>query len=384
VGVGSAVEIRGLLAARVRARALDLEAGVATRAYAIADPHAVGDPSYPQRLHAALRAGTEYALAGLESGERLAPELPEAILAQARLDARVRVPLDTVLRRHFAAGALFDDLLAEEAERAEVPAEALRRLRREGSARFDRLLAAVGAEYGREAAARPRGSAERRRERVKRLLAGELVVDEVELNYDLDGWHLAVMAQGEGGEAVLRELARRTERRLLAVQREEEPTWAGWLGGGRPLASAAAMRSLAEFDRGSVAIALGEPAAGLTGWRFSHLQAKAALPLATGGRGAVRFAEVALAAALRRDELLATSLRRLYIEPLEASRDGGAAARETLAAWFRCERNITATAAALGVDRRTVRNRLRAVEAALGRPLPEVALDLELALRLDP
>jgi len=88
--------------------------------------------------------------------------------------------------------------------------------------------------------------------------------------------------------------------------------------------------------------------------------------------------------ALRRDELISTSLRRLYLDPLEAGRDGGETTRETLRAWFRCERNISSTAAALGVDRRTVRNRLRVVEAQVGRPLAEVALDLELALRLDP
>jgi hypothetical protein len=381
----------------MRERAPDLTAAVVTRAFAIADPGVVADPTYPQRLRAALAAGTEFALAGLEAGERSAPRPPEAILAQARLDARLKVPLDTVLRRHFAADALFGDLLAEEVERcmssphqgvvnsgSAVPAALVRRIRREGSARFDRLLDAVGDEYARAAQIRPLGSAERRRECVKRLLAGELVVADVGLNYDLDGLHLGVMAEGEGADAALRELARRCDRRLLAVQREEEPIWAGWLGGVRPVSSAEAAGRLSEFDHAGVVVALGEPAGGLTGWRFSHLQAKAALPIAAREGGVVRFADVTLVAALRRDELISTSLRRLYLDPLEAGRDGGEATRETLRAWFRCERNISSTAAALGVDRRTVRNRLRVVEAQVGRPLAEVALDLELALRLDP
>jgi DNA-binding PucR family transcriptional regulator len=192
------------------------------------------------------------------------------------------------------------------------------------------------------------------------------------------------MAEGEGADAALRELARRCDRRLLAVQREEEPIWAAWLGGARPVPAAVAARHLGEIDHAGVVLALGEPASGLTGWRFSHLQAKAALPIAAREGGVVRFAEVTLVAALRRDELIATSLRRLYLDPLEAGRDGGTATRETLRAWFRCERNISSTAAALGVDRRTVRNRLRTVEDQVGRPLAEVALDLELALRLDP
>jgi hypothetical protein len=368
----------------MRERAPELEAGVATRAGAIADPAATGDPTYPQRLRASLAAAVEYALTGLEAGERRAPGLPEPVLAQARLDARLKVPLDTVLRRHFAADALFGDLLAAEVERAGVPAELTRRLRREGSTRFDRLLDAVGEQYGREAQIRPLGSAERRRACVKRLLAGELVVADVDLNYDLDECHLGVMAEGEGADAALRALAQRCDRRLLAVQREEEPIWAAWLGGARPVASAEAARRLAEIDHAGIVIALGEPASGLTGWRFTHLQAKAALPIAAREGGVVRFADVTLVAALRRDELIATSLRRLYLDPLGAGRDGGAASRETLRAWFRCERNISSTAATLGVDRRTVRNRLRAVEAQVGRPLGEVALDLELALRLDP
>ena len=150
------------------------------------------------------------------------------------------------------------------------------------------------------------------------------------------------------------------------------------------MSSAEAAARLGEFDHAGVVVALGEPAGGLTGWRFSHLQAKAALPIAAREGGVVRFADVTLVAALRRDELISTSLRRLYLDPLEAGRDGGETTRETLRAWFRCERNISSTAAALGVDRRTVRNRLRVVEAQVGRPLAEVALDLELALRLDP
>jgi DNA-binding PucR family transcriptional regulator len=376
-------EIRDVLAKRMRERAPDLEDGVLTRAHAIAGPRAVGDPTYGQRLDAALRAGTEYALVGLEARAGRAPQLPEAILAQARLDARLKIPLDTVLRRHFAVNALFGDLLAEELERAAVPADLARRFRREGASRFDHLLDAVGDEYAREAQIRPLGSAERRRECVKRLLAGELVVADIHLNYDLDKCHLGLMAEGEGADAVLRELAQRTDRRLLAVQREEEPIWAGWLGGARPVASTEVARRLDEIDHAGVVLALGEPANGLTGWRFSHLQAKAALPIAAREGGVVRFAEVTLVAALRRDELIATSLRRLYLDPLEAGRDGGVASRETLRAWFRCERNITSTAAALGVDRRTVRNRLRAVEGQVGRPLTEIALDLELALRLD-
>ena len=63
-------------------------------------------------------------------------------------------------------------------------------------------------------------------------------------------------------------------------------------------------------------------------------------------------------------------------------RDGGKDARDTLRAYFAAERNVSSTAAALGVDRRTVRNRIRAIEDLVGRPLNLIAADLEIALRV--
>jgi DNA-binding PucR family transcriptional regulator len=178
--------------------------------------------------------------------------------------------------------------------------------------------------------------------------------------------------------------AKALDRRLLAVQREEEPIVAAWLGGRRPLAAGEAAATLAALAPERVFVAVGEPAEGLGGWRFSHHQAKAALAIAERRRQPVlRYAEVAVLASIARDDLLATSLRRLYLEPLERTRDGGKVARQTLRAYFEAERNISSTAAALGVDRRTVRNRLRSIEDLLGRPLTGSLADLEVALRLD-
>lgn len=66
-----------------------------------------------------------------------------------------------------AIDVTFGDLLAEEMECVEVPLDPARRFRRN-----------------------------------------------VDLNYDLDECHLGVMAEGEGADAVLRELAQRCDRRL--------------------------------------------------------------------------------------------------------------------------------------------------------------------------
>jgi hypothetical protein len=371
------------LASRLRERQPEIQAAIATRVYAISDPHDVADPAYLQGLDGALAAAVEHRLTVLEVGERQAPAVPPVLLAQARLDARDGVSLDTVLRRYFAGNSLFGDFLVEEAERAEVPSSALRRLLGAQATLGDRLLAAVSTEHAREVKNRPSNSAERRRECVKSLLAGELV-DHSELGYDLDAHHLALIARGEGAPEAMRLLARRLDRRLLAVCREEESIWACWLGGRSPLEAERALRALDEISLDRAFVTVGEPGEGLSGWRFSHRQAKAALPIAERrGQPVLRYADVALLASILRDDLAATSLRRLYLEPLERARDGGKVARETLRAYFAAERNISSTAAVLGVDRRTVTNRIRAIEGLYGRPLKDVATELETALRLD-
>jgi hypothetical protein len=371
------------LVSHLRGRLPELEATIATRIYAISDPHEVADPSYLHSLNGALTVALDHALVVIELGERRVPGVPPALLAEARLAARAGVALDTVLRRYFAGNALFADFLVEEAERAEVSSSVLRRLLRRQASLFDRLVEAVSEEHVRETKSRPGSAAERRRECVKSLLSGEQV-DHSELGYDLDAHHLALMAKGEGSPEAMRVLASKLDRRLLSVCREEEPVWACWLGGGHPLDAGQALRALGEISPDRVFVTVGEPGQGLAGWRLSHRQAKAALPIAERrGQAVVRYSDVALLASILRDDLVTTSLHQLYLEPLEGARDGGKVGRETLRAYFAAERNISSTAAVLGVDRRTVTNRIRAVEDLFGRPLKDFATDLDTALRLD-
>lgn len=80
--------------------------------------------------------------------------------------------------------------------------------------------------------------------------------------------------------------------------------------------------------------------------------------------------------------MLATSLQNLYLEPLAEERDGGEVARETLRAYFAAQRNVSSAAAALGVNRHTVSNRLRAIEVRLGRSLTASGTEIEAALCL--
>ncbi|HEU4904734.1 MAG TPA: helix-turn-helix domain-containing protein, partial [Solirubrobacterales bacterium] len=168
----------------------------------------------------------------------------------------------------------------------------------------------------------------------------------------------------------------------LAVRREKRQVWA-WLGGRRALDSTGLCSRLDPLLPPGSSLAVGEPGEGLDGWRCTHRQAAAALPVGRRrGDRVVRYADVALLTAVLRDDLLATSLRRSYLEPLAGGRAGGEALLQTLRAYFAAGRNSASAAAALGITRQTVGNRLRAVEQRLGLPLDACCSDLEIALEL--
>jgi DNA-binding PucR family transcriptional regulator len=92
---------------------------------------------------------------------------------------------------------------------------------------------------------------------------------------------------------------------------------------------------------------------------------------------------VGLLALALRDEALSRSLVDIYLTPLDSSRKGSPALRNTLRAYFAAERNISSAAARLGVARQTVESHMNMVEARLGRLLPTCLAELEMALSLE-
>lgn len=380
---GSIEQARVELAERLRERRGEIEEALLTRTYAIADPTEAADPEYAQGLKAAVAAALDYGLATVEQGEERAPQVPVLLLAQARLAARNGVALDTVLRRYFAGYTLLGDFIVQEASNAHLKEPWLKLLLRDQAALFDRFIAAITEEHAREGEAGLPSSEERRAERVRRLLDGELV-DTTDLGYELGGHHIGLVAQGPGAEEAIRELAAPLDRRLLLVRADEATTWA-WLGSRDPIDPADDLvRATPSLDPSPLAISLGEPGEGPAGWRLTHRQAVAALTVALRGPdSAVRYADVALVASVLQDDLLASSLRELYLAPLEQARDEGRQFRKTLRAYLASGCNASSTAAALGVSRHTVTARLRAVEELLERSLDRCLSELDLALRLE-
>lgn len=353
-----------------------------TRVYGVSDTSGVADPEYAEGLRVAVTAALDYGLEGIQRGDERVPPVPVALLVQARMAARAGISLDTVMRRYFAGYALLGDFLVEEAERGGLHGAGLKSVLRTQAALLDRLVIAVGKEHADEAEGRHQSSEDRRAERVRRLLAGELL-DSSGLNYDLSAHHLGVVASGPDAEDAVRELASSFDCRLLLVRRGEGVVW-GWLGARRRLELGGFASLSASDQQAQMALAIGEPSHDLAGWRLTHRQAQAALPIALRSpKRVVRYADVALLASIIGDDLLATSLRELYLTPLSGERDGGTVLRETLRAYFAAERNVSSAASALGVTRRTVANRLRMAEERIGRPLGSAAMELDAALRLD-
>jgi DNA-binding PucR family transcriptional regulator len=254
-------------------------------------------------------------------------------------------------------------------------------LLRTQAALCDRLLAAASQEYCAEKERLETSTEQRQLERVLRLLAGESL-DTTTLGYDFELRHIGVIAKGAGVDRAIHDLAGKIDARLLVVRRDETVVWA-WFGLGRKDAAGDLERQARSIWPEQAVLAIGEPGEGMGGWRLTHRQARAALPIAQrGGRSYVRYADAALLASMVQDDLLSTSLHRLYLAPLESERDGGVTLRRTLRAYFAAERNASSAAAALGVSRRTIANRLRTIEQRVGRPMASSYPEIEAALSL--
>lgn len=368
----------------LQSRRPEIEGIALARTYDVSDPARVKDPEYVAGLRAAVSAALDYGFAGIELGEERAGPPPVALLIQARHAARSGVDLDTVLRRYIAGYALLGDFIMQAVEDGALSLQTvdLRRIWRTQATLLDRLVAAVTAEYRLESEGRLRNAESRRAERVKRLLAGQFL-EPGELNYEFDAWHIGIVGNGPNAETVIRDLAAKLDRRLLLVRSDGGTLWA-WLGG-RSKVNSRGVADLAPVPWPSeLSLAFGEPERGLAGWRLSHRQARAAAPIAIQPvPRMVRYADVTLLASALQDDVLSSSLQRLYLDPLANERDGGMALRQTLRAYFTAGRHVSSAASALGVSRQTVAVRLRTIEDRVGRTLDMCASEIDTALRME-
>jgi DNA-binding PucR family transcriptional regulator len=372
-------QLRAAIAERLRLRRQEIDEAVIHRALSVAPPTGGEAPGYVEALRAAIPAAVDYALDAIELGEdRLGPT-PAAISEQAAASARSGVGLEVSLRRYAAGYSTISDFLHQELRvvaRGSDPSYAT--LQRELTALFDRLVAEVSEAHRREEARASRSPHELERERVRRLMVGELV-DPAKIDYPFDGFHLAIVVTGDEPDLVPSVLAQRVGRRLLVAE-TSSARCAAWLGGIRSFGPEE-LETLTSVAFAGHIISFGEPAVGLAGWRRSRRQAEAAQLIAGRRPGpSVRYRDVALEAAALRDPDLHHYLTETYVDALG---DGRSQLTRTLLTFLERGRNASATAAALGISRQTVAGHIDVVEEKLGRPLEEVAAQLETALRLD-
>jgi PucR C-terminal helix-turn-helix domain/GGDEF-like domain len=368
-------------AERLRERRAELEEDLFNRVRSIQDPSSPAEESYVRQLRPTISAGFDYGLATIEGGSTgRPPPIPDQLLLQARLAARSGISLHGVLRRYCSGNTLMTDILIAEAEDSRLPRTELKGFFRSLAMGFERLLSAVSEEYDRESAQATVTTEEHRADLIDRLLAGELI-EGSELSYDFTGWHLGLVAFGSEAADAVRTISEQADANLLLLRRRDGVVWA-WLGARRRDSVARRPKSLPGKPDASVGI--GEPAQGLPGWRLSHRQAAAALPLALKGDGPIAaYAEAPLLATALQEDLLTTSLHQLYLAPLAAERDGGAAAKDTLRAYFAADGNASSAAAALGVNRHTIAARLASIEERLECRLDAFSAEIQTALRLD-
>lgn len=372
--------IRTELVARLRARVSEIEDAIFARVRALSEPSEADDPELIAGLRAAVAEALDYGLVTIEHGDELLAPIPAAASAQARRAARYGVGLDTVLRRYAAGDRLLGEFIMDEADR--FPSQALKRVLRANGPQVDRLMAVVATEYMREVERMRRSPGQRIAERVQKLLAGDASVDVGDLGYELDAWHLGAVVLGPEGEGAARALAAGLGCQGLVVPRGEGVVWA-WLGSRRPLPPPDAERLWAAGVPQEVSVSVGEPRRGLAGWRLTHHEAQAAFEvMLRKPRRLTRSSDTILLAAVLRDEALAESLRETYLAPL-GEHGSSAGLRETLRAYFAAGFNAATAAAALGVDRHTVKRRLRKAEETLGQLLQACHAELEVALGLE-
>lgn len=343
------------------------------------------DVEYLCGLREAVSRGVEYGIALLENGQGADRPFPVALVTQARLAARQKIPLETVMRRYLAGKAVLSVFILEESANIDVQdpgllPSALAALESE----LGWLLAVVTEEYRQEEQSRG-ASASRESQlalQVRRLLAGELL-DPSALEYDLASHHLGVIIGSTEARQIIRELASKTNSRPLIVRAAEEEVW-GWLGSKEALDPKVVCELAASVSSSSAPIGVGEAIRSLSGWRLTHQQARTAFSIAKASPlGVARYADISMVASAARDPVMTASLQDLYLSPLAKERDGGRTLRKTLRAYFRADRNISSAAPALEVSRQTVTNRLRQVERRLGQPLDDCAASVHTALQLE-
>jgi DNA-binding PucR family transcriptional regulator len=326
---------------------------------------------------------------------------PVAAEEYARRLAQRGSPMAALLRAYRIGSTRFQhwclqQLAAQTDDAATVSAAGLR-IAEVTAAYIDQVSEELVAAYEAEKENWLRNRSAARAARVRTLLDGDRIdvdASEAILGYRLRQHHVGVVCwlgnPDAGGRALTwleqatTELAARAhcEGRPLFLPQDESAAWA-WLPlGVRATFTVPTMRHIG--TEAGIRFAIGAAGAGVSGFRRTHQQALGAhaVALAAGPSGPrlTSYAEVApLALMASSVELLRTWVHET-LGPLADDDDHHARLRDTLRVFLEKNGSFKATAERLILHKNSVQYRVRKAEEALGHPLDDNRLSVELAL----
>jgi len=325
-------------------------------------------------------------------------EAPVAALEHARHMAARGMSIDSTLRFYRLGHAFFWEwwiaAVSDEVDDAKRLAAVLAETARFSFAYTDAVSAEVSAELLAERDRRQRRIAAMREDVVAEILAGEAVdaaTAERTLGFSLDRPLLAFLCRTEGDPGTLESAAAALvaalggERPLLLAQGVD--ALLGWVSVAvsKTADPAAVAAATAEAAPG-VHVAVGSVSSGLDGFRSSHDQAvRAQRVVSLAGHRApsfTRFEDVALVDLLSTDLSSARALVARELGALAEDDERSAVLRDFLRAYLAANGNQTAVAAALGLHRNTVRQRLARAEELRGSAVTQRTSELFAALLL--
>ncbi len=358
------------------------------------DPAILGDPALVAAIRRTNRANLRHWLQAnaQDPGARVEPAPPSETFGIARDLVRRGMDQTSIDAYRTGQNAAWRLWMAQAFALTSDPAELGELLDVTARSIFDfvdRTLAGIAIEVQRERAHLTRGTQAERLEVTTLVLGGAPIsADRASrrLGYDLDRTHTAAVVftdaaepdQGalDGGAELLARAA--GSRRPLTVLASSAALWTWTSGADGP--------DLDELHAGlaglpATRIALGPAAAGVDGFRRSHLDALATQRLMQRAPDVqlTTFDEVQVVALATQDEQRADELVRRTLGELA---DAPAELRETLRTYLREESNATRAAKALFAHRNTVLNRLARAQELLPAPLEGRTLQVGLALEI--
>lgn len=342
------------------------------------------DPDYVAVYTASCHAHIGVMLDEMTSKRDIPESLPFASVEETRTVAQWGIPLEALIQTYRSGHSVIwehtMDVIELSVAEPRVRSHVLMLSSRYLFSYFDRMIALVTEAYESERMSLFRESDRRRRQLVKDLLDG-LPVDQNQLQYQVDGVHMAAISTGEGAERMVRALAARCGVGCLIIRGPSQSVWA-WLGG-QSLRDEAVQKRVVDAVPSTAFIAFGDVADGVEGFRTSHREAREAYRIGRQLRSrTLQYGEVALLSLSSGDEVLAREF--VHRELASLAEDGPRAQelRDTVRAYFDTGHNASAAASRLSLNNRTVGYRLTTVEEMLGRPLLARRDELSVALRL--